>query len=99
MIVKIAIAKSEKIEFFDKKVVTTSGILSKKEKNSVFTSVLSVSVEQSLWGRIFNYGNLSVDVVGKWDVDTKGVKNPKAVKEFLEQYIADGSSLRQIVTD
>ena len=87
-IVSILRAAIYSIEFFDNKIVTKYGILGKNEKQTVFIGVSSVSVSQSLAGKIFKYGDVRVDCRGKWDVDTKRVKNPKGLKEYLEGHIS-----------
>ena len=87
MIVQLIQLKYETIEFYEDRIVVKSGVLSKREKNVAFVGVRSVSVNQSLWGRIFKYGDVQVDTVGKWDVNTKGVKNPRPLVEYLETKI------------
>ena len=99
MIVDLIICKNERIEFYDDKVVVKSGVLSKKERKSVFTGVLSVSVEQSLWGRLFHYGNVNVDVMGKWDVNLEGVYKPKELEAYLETKIVHKSAFTNILKD
>ena len=89
MIFKIIALKAESIEFYDQKVVQRSGILAKQERQSLLTNITSVSVNQSLWGRIFNYGNVQVDLIGKWDINTNGVANPHKLKDFLEDYLSN----------
>ena len=86
-IARILSAKCYLIEFYDNKIVVKSGVLSKQENQSVFGGVYSVSVSQSFVGRIFNYGNIQVDCPGRWDIDTKGIKDPSALKKYLENYI------------
>ena len=86
-IARILSAKYYSIEFYDDKIVIKSGVLSKQEKQSVFAGVYSVSISQSFFGRIFNYGSVTVDCPGKWDVDTEGIKDPSALKKYLENYI------------
>ena len=86
-IVRIISAKCYSIEFYDNKIVVKSGILNKKEKQSVFAGVYSVSVSQSFIGRIFNYGDIYIDCPGKWDVNTKNIKYPVLLKNYLETYI------------
>ena len=86
-IARILSAKCYSIEFYDNKIVVKSGVLSKQENQSVFAGVYSVSISQSFFGRIFNYGNISVDCPGKWDVNTEGIKDPLALKKYLENYI------------
>ena len=86
-IARILSAKCYTIEFYDNKIVTKSGVLSKQENQSVFAGVYSVSISQSFMGRIFNYGNIRVDCPGRWDVDTHGIKAPVELKKYLENYI------------
>ena len=97
MLVDILIKKSEIIEFYDGYVIQKSGVLSRKEKRSVFPKVAAVSVEQSLLGRIFNYGNVNVDVVGSWDVDLKGIAQPNDLKKYLEDKMIDAEGIQPTV--
>ena len=85
---KIFYAKSFSIEFFENKIVTKSGVFSRKEQQTVFMGVYSVSISQSFFGRIFNYGDVRVDCPGRWDVDTVGIKDPHGLKRFLESRIS-----------
>ena len=96
MIFKIIALKAETIEFYDQKVVQRSGILAKQERQSLLTNITSVSVNQSLLGRIFNYGNVQVDLIGKWDINTDGVSNPHILKEFLEDYLSN-KNMNQVI--
>ena len=84
--------KCESIEFYDQRVIQKSGILAKKERQSVLTNIVSVSVNQSLWGGIFNYGDVQVDLIGKWDIDTRGISRPHELKNFLEKYLSNGNT-------
>ena len=99
MIVKIINIKDESISFYNNKVVHRSGILSKNEKTTILTRVLSVTVRQTFWGRIFNYGTIYVDMMGKWDISMRGIKNPMGAKAYLEKFVANGSGMRQILTN
>ena len=86
-IARILSAKCYSIEFYDNKIIVKSGVLSKQESQSVFGGVYSVSISQSFFGRIFNYGSVRVDCPGKWDVDTESIKDPSALKKYLENHI------------
>lgn len=99
MIVQIIVLKHERIEFYDDKIVVKSGVLSKNERKSIFAGVLSVSVNQSLWGRIFGYGDVIVDAMGKWDVNSEGIRNPKELERYLETKIVHKSSFTNIITE
>jgi len=85
---RIIEAKNYSIEFLNNKIITRSGVLNKKEYQTVFMGVYSVSISQSFFGRIFNYGDVRVDCPGKWDVDTIGIKDPQGLKRFLESKIS-----------
>ena len=97
MIGHIIILKNEIIEFYPNQIVIKSGVLNKKQRKSAFIGVLSVSTEQSLIGRLFNYGDVRVDVPGKWDVDTSGVSNPQALAEYLETRIVSSRNTTTII--
>lgn len=97
MLYKIINILDETISFYNNKVVQRSGILSKHEKTNILTHVLSVSVHQTFIGRIFNYGNITVDVMGQWDIDMRGIKNPRKAKEYLEQLAANGMGMQQFL--
>lgn len=72
------------IEFYNDRITTKKGILARSEYSTLFMGVYSVSVRQSLFGRLFNYGDVYVDCVGKWDVSTKKIHDPYALKAYLE---------------
>lgn len=88
IILKILDVKSETIEFYDDRIVRKHGILSKKETQSLFMGVYAISLSQTLFGRLFDYGDIIVDVPGKWDISTKGIKDPNGLKSYLETRIA-----------
>ena len=83
-IFRISASKHEVITFYEDKVVYEKGWLNKTKKNFAFTGVFNVNIKQTLGGRIFNYGHLSIDFVGKTDINTKYIKNPNQVVEYLE---------------
>ncbi len=83
LVIRILIAKSESIEFYEDVIIQRSGILSKKEKRSAFYGVIGVSVSQGIKQRIFNYGNVLVDVPGRWDINTYDVIDPNKLKNYL----------------
>ena len=99
MIIKIINVKDDTISFYNNKVVQRSGIFSKYERTNVLTRVLSVTVKQTFWGRIFNYGTVHVDVVGKWDINMRGVKDPMKAKAYLERFVPNGRTMHQVIAD
>ncbi len=96
MIGRMIVNSCYSAEFYEDKIIIRSGVLNKQEKISVFAGVLSVSISQSLMGRIFGYGDVNVDVKGKWDVTTECIKDPKGFKAYLESRVVDASSINMI---
>lgn len=87
LIARIVVAKSYSVEFYDDRMIIKSGVLNKQENQAVFMGVYAVSISQTLMGRIFGYGNITVDCPGKWDIDTVGVADPQGLKRYLETKI------------
>ena len=84
MIVDIVKLKHESIEFYDEFIIQKSGVIAKSERQSTFKGIISVSIDQSVHGRMFNYGDIFVDVIGKWDINTTGIADPKNLKTYLD---------------
>lgn len=79
----------EKIEFYEKNVIEKTGIISKNEKNTIFKGVVSVTVNQGFWGRLFGYGDVHIDLIGKNNLHLEKIKNPYELKKFLGTKIVD----------
>ena len=99
MICRIVSLMHQVTEFYDGYVIVKSGVLSKNERKPVFPSILSVSVSQTFWGRIFGYGDVSVDVVGKWDINLYGVCDPKGLRKFLEDKVTSAKDIKSVVVE
>ncbi len=97
LIYNIIVLKKEVIEFYDDKIIYKSGVFNKSERTATFMGVYAVSVDQSFFGRIFNYGDVRVDAAGKWDIDSSGIKNPKGLKEYLEQYTVKSDNVVKMI--
>lgn len=89
--------KKYSVEFYDDKIIVKSGWLNTHSKQMVFMGVTSVSISQSLWGNMFGYGDVIVDCVGKWDVDTHCIKKPHELEEYLQTRIVQASMHNQFV--
>ena len=97
LLVDILIKKHERIEFYDDYVVVKSGVLAKKERRAPLIGIVGVSISQSFRGRIFKYGDIFIDVVGRWDINTKNIANPNGLKEYLEPLISKSSKLQSFI--
>jgi len=87
LIFKIWSVKKERILIYEDKIVVEKGLLSVSRKEFAFAGVFSVNTYQSLWGRLFNYGNVRIDFVGKNDINTDYIKDPEKLVSFLSTKI------------
>ena len=94
MLVDIAVKKRDMLCFYDDCIIQKSGLLSKRERRSAFMGIVSVSVNQTFWQRICGYGDVQVDVAGKWDINTNGLANPNGLKEYLQDKMVSGKSVQ-----
>ena len=97
LIFRIIEIKKYRIEFYDDKIITYSGFINTNKKQSVFMGVTSTSIEQTLFGNIFNYGNVTVDCVGKWDIDTTYIKKPQELEAYLQTKIIHTPQTNQFI--
>ena len=97
LIFRILAIKKYQIEFYDDKIITYSGLFNISKKQTVFMGVTATSLSQSVFGRMFNYGNVSVDCVGKWDVDTSYIKDPNGLVDYLETKIIKAPNTTQFI--
>ena len=99
LIIKIIIIKSHRVEFYRDRVVEKWGVFDVEKKINVFTAVLSARIEQKFWGRIFNYGEVKVNMVGPWDVDLTRIKKPRKLQNYLESRVARVRSMHQFMPE
>ena len=87
LIFKIISIKSYTLTIDGTKITERGGIFNKYDHQTLLTNVVGVDVSQTFSGRIFGYGNVHVDLVGKRDLWLYGIKQPDKLKEFLQQYV------------
>ena len=97
-IFRVLAAACYSIEMYDDKLVIKSGVLNKSEDQIAFSGVYSISLKQSLIGRMFDYGDIVIDAPGSWaDISTEGIKAPKEFKKYLEGNIISKPNAQLII--
>ena len=76
MICLIVKTKKFRLEFYDTRVIMRRGVFNTEEQQSLLTTIVGVRINQTMGGQIFNYGDVIVDMVGRWDVETQAIKEP-----------------------
>lgn len=101
MIYMIIKAKKFRIEFYKDKVIMHRGFLHTEEQQSILTTIVGVRINRSIAGNIFNYGDVVVDMVGRWDIDTRAIKDPVALKNYLESVMTNAGTknFNQFIVD
>ena len=99
ILVKNLSAHHHVITFYKDKYVIKTGIFNTTENESVLKGVLSASLNQSFKGKIFNYGDVTVDIAGKHNIILTGVKNPKPLRDYLKTRQIEADSLQHVITN
>lgn len=101
MIYMIVKTKKFRLEFYKDKVIMRRGIVNTQESHSILTTIVGVRINRSMAGNIFNYGDVLVDMVGRWDIDTTAIKDPVSLKNYLEAIMnqADTANLNQFIAN
>ena len=69
----------------EKKLIGKSG---DRDVSVLLKRIKNVYVEQSLWGRLLNYGNIMVNMTTE-TLEFKSISNPEKIKRILNQYASD----------
>ncbi len=95
-------AHAYRIQIYDDHIIVREGLINVKERRSVLTPIVGVSVSQSLWGKLCNYGNVHIDKQGKgWDISSEYISHPAEFKSFLEKMMSstDYSSINYVMNN
>ena len=68
----------------DKRVLIKTGIVSRHTLETLLTKVENIGVEQSIWGRLFNYGTLYVTGTGSTRETFPGIHAPLEFRKAIE---------------
>ncbi len=86
----------KKVEFYNAYVIKKSGVFNKVEERCMFPKVLACNVYRSFKGRIFNYGDIKIDAIGRWDVDLIRIKNPLMIRKYIEKHFISPKAIRNM---
>ena len=74
----------------NKRVIGRSGIISEDFKSSTFKHITSLRVKQGIIGKLFDFGNITIDTSGSGsgvEFIWRYVNNPVQVKNEIEKHI------------
>ena len=94
IVCKIVVLRSQRVEFYDSFVIKRRGVFNKIEEKCMFPKILSCNIYRSFKGRVFNYGDIKIDAIGKWDVDLTNIKRPLFVRKYLENHFISPKEIK-----
>lgn len=68
----------------NKRVIMKTGIISRSTEEMKLSSIETVEIEQSIWGRMFGYGTVKLTGRGISDVRFRNIDDPMRVKREIE---------------
>lgn len=68
----------------NKRVIMKTGIISRSTEEMKLSSIETVEIEQSVWGRMFGYGTVKLTGRGISDVRFRNIDDPMRVKREIE---------------
>lgn len=93
--------KNTTIKFYKNKYRIQSGFIHRYDSEILLTNILSVSVYQGLWGHLFDFGDVLINVVGRKHILLSEVKNPYALKRYIQSRLdqTDLNTIRQVIQE
>ena len=86
-ICKIVLAKRTVIEFYPDKIITKKGFFNIRQTETAFEGISSVSIQQTFWGKIFNYGTVVCQGTNHNNVTFTNVKNAEYIKKNINELL------------
>ena len=86
--------RSVYVKFYDGHVVKHKGVFNKHIEKCMLPKIISCNVYCPFWGRIFKFGDVKIDTIGKWDIDLIGYKYPNRIRKRLEPYFISAQEVR-----
>ncbi len=68
----------------NKRVIFKTGIIGRKSEEMKLTSIETVEIDQTVMGRMFNFGSVKITGRGTSDLVFKGINDPMSVKRKIE---------------
>ena len=68
----------------NKRVILKTGIINRHTEEMKLSSIETVEIEQSIWGRMFGYGTVKLTGRGISDVKFRNIDDPMYVKREIE---------------
>ncbi len=99
VVIAIIKAKNYRVEIDDTTVRISSGVFNKGSNDFAVAGITRMNVNQSLWGRICNYGDVHLSLAGGTHVTLEGVVAPNEVKNALNKQLQKTANATHVLTN
>ncbi len=87
IVIPILKSLNNRAEIGDKTIKQTWGILNKNSEEYAIAGIVSIDTHQSLFGRIFNYGDVILSIAGEKKIYLVGYVAPNEIKKHLQSIL------------
>ena len=99
LIYRIVAVRSYYTEVYEDRVIDYGGVFNKSKNEHSITKVLGVNKTQSFFGNMFDYGNISVNLVGSRGLLYNGIGDVNKVEQFFKSRIINANELKQAIIE
>jgi uncharacterized membrane protein YdbT with pleckstrin-like domain len=99
IVVAVVVAKNYNVHIDKKTISIKSGVFNKKNSAYAVGGITEVSVYQSFFGRIFNYGTVTLYLAGNKTVSLNGILNPESVKIYIDDLLLKTANSTHILVN
>jgi len=82
--IEILLLKAYIIIVYDNYMVVERWVITREEEKILIKNLTSVKITETIFGRIFNYGDVEFTICGKEKMLLPHIKNAKFLKEYLD---------------
>jgi uncharacterized membrane protein YdbT with pleckstrin-like domain len=92
-------AKNYRVDIDDTTIRLNHGVFKKGCEEYAIAGITYINICQSLWGRIWNYGNVQMCIAGGKQIYLYGIRSPKAIKSALQAKLQKSANAQHVFTN
>lgn len=93
----IILAKTFTLRVYKDRIVTRNGLIRRTEVQEVNFGLIILGVRESFWGRVFDFGEVEVQCVGRADKIYVGIFDPWGLRSCLQENFVQKSDAQMLV--
>ena len=90
--------KSFSISVYEDRIIIKKGVIFvKRESHGLFVGVVKMNIYQNFWGNLLDYGTITLQCVGRSDINEEGIFDPHALKYYLQRRFVNVNSAQTLL--